>query len=218
MRRRRNGRKSPRRERVRSPHRPADILNTETQRQPLGDVRDEATDILPLIFRGLDPKRRLNILDLGAAEPESIAFFHRYCARVCITNAVEEWGSGSFSSLYEALPDLAKGLCFDVCLFWDSLNHLSSSAMRAFAQDVVGYLHQGTRIHAFAAYTSAWAFDAHRYGIIDEHRLAIKPRSTSVPHPHSQTEIERALTGFRIQRTVLRPGNRLELLLSHRAD
>ena len=119
-------------------------------------------------------------------------------------------------SLDKCLPDGARGLCFDVCLLWDSLNHLQRDAMRKFAQDVVGCLHEGTRLHAIAAYTPNWAFDAHRYGIIEQDRLAIKPRSRTVPHPHSQTEIEKALPGYRIQRTVLRPGNRLELLLTHR--
>ena len=169
-----------------------------------------------MVFAGFDPTQRINILDLGSAEPESVAFYHRYGARICITNVIDDWASGRTSNLFEILPERAKGLCFDVCLFWDSLNYLRAAAMVDFARDIAGYLHQGTRIHAIAAYTPAWAFDAHRYAIDDHDRILIKPRSRTVPHPHSQTEIERALPGFRILRTVLRPGNRLELLLVHR--
>ena len=174
--------------------------------------------MLPLVFRGFTSSRRLNILDLGSAEPESVAFYHHYFARICVTNTVDEWASGNSPSLFEALPEVAKALCFDVCLLWDSLNHLDSIVMKDFAKEIVGYLHEGSRIHAIAAYAPHWAFDAHRYGILDHDRIAIKPRGWTVPHPHSQTEIEKALPGFRIQRTVLRTGNRLELLLSHRHD
>lgn len=169
---------------------------------------------MPLVFKGLDATKRLNLLDLGSAEPESIAFYHGYHARICVTNSVDEWSSGTAPNLSEELPECARELRFDVCLFWDSLNHLGSAAMKEFAHNVTGYLHEGSRIHAIAAYTPAWAFDAHRYGILDQHRIAIKPSTGSVPHPHSQTEIEKALPGYRIQRTVLRPGNRLELLLA----
>ena len=173
--------------------------------------------MLPLVFRGFEPSRRLSILDLGSAEPESIAFYHHYFASICVANAVDEWASGGSPILFETLPEPARELCFDVCLLWDSLNHLASAVMKDFAREVVGYLHEGSRIHAIAAYTPHWAFDAHRYGILAHDRIAIKPGLTTVPHPHSQTEIEKALPGFRIQRTVLRPGNRLELLLVQRS-
>ncbi len=170
------------------------------------------------MFKGLDPARRLNILDLGSAEPESIAFYHHYFARICITNAVDEWASGVAPNLGEGLPEQARGLCFDICLLWDSMNYLGGDAMREFARDLADYLHKGTRIHVIAAYSPAWAFDAHRYGILDWGRLLIKPRSRAVPYPHSQTAIERALPGFRIRHTVLKPGNRLELLLLHHSN
>lgn len=167
------------------------------------------------MFGGFDPDERLNILDLGSAEPESVSFFHRYDARICITNAIDEWASGNTPTLFEIVPDRAKGLCFDICLLWDSLNYLGTDAMNEFAQDISGYLHAGSRIHAIAAYAPSWAFDAYRYAIDDHDRIVIKPRAQTVPHPHSQTEIERALPGYRIQHTLLRPGNRLELLLAH---
>ena len=170
--------------------------------------------MLPLVFGGFDPSQRLNILDLGSAEPESVAFYHRYDARICIVNVIDEWASGQTRNLLDLVPDRAKGLCFDICLLWDSLNYLGASAMVDFTDDIAGYLHEGSRIHAIAAYTPTWAFDAYRYAIDDQDQIVLKPRSTTVPHPHSQTEIERAMPGFRIQHTVLRPGNRLELLLA----
>ena len=170
--------------------------------------------MLPLVFAGFDASQRINILDLGSAEPESVAYYHRYDARICIVNILDEWASGQRANLFDIVPDRAKGLCFDVCLLWDSLNYLRDSAMVDFAQDIAGYLHEGSRIHAIAAYTPAWAFDAYRYAIDDQDQIVLKPRSRTVPHPHSQTEIERAMPGFRIQHTVLRPGNRLELLLA----
>ena len=172
--------------------------------------------MLPLVFAGFAPSRQINILDLGSAEPESVAFYQRYDARVCIINVVDELAAGFSSSLYEILPDSAKGICFDICLCWDCLNFLSKPAMADFARDIAGYLHQGSRIHAIAAYTPSRALDACRYAIDDHDRILIKPRSRTVPHPHAQTGIERALPGFRIQRTVLRAGNRLELLLTRR--
>lgn len=194
------------------------ILNTTTATQPIQDARCETTEVLPQLFGGFDPSRQIRILDLGSAEPESIAFYHRYFARVCIANAVDEWVSGVSPNLHEALPEAARGLVFDICLLWDSLNHLHRNSMREFAREITGYLHTGSRIHAIAAYSPSWAFDAFRYGIVDHNSLALKPRSRPVPHPHSQTEIEKALPGFRIRRTALKRGNRLELMLVHRQD
>lgn len=166
------------------------------------------------MFGGYDPSQRLNILDLGSAEPESVDFYHRFDARICIVNVIDEWASGKASDLFDIVPDSARGLCFDICLLWDSLNYLNTARLTDFTQDIAGYLHEGSRIHAIAAYTPAWAFDAHRYAIGDQNRIVVKPGSRTVPHPHSQTEIERAMPGYRIQHTVLRPGNRLELLLA----
>lgn len=177
------------------------------------DTRIETTDVMRAAFGDIDLSRRLNVLDFGSAEPESVAFYHRYYARICIVNAVDAWGSASTSSLFDLVPARARGLCFDVCLLWDSLNYLTGEAMATFAQELAGYLHKRSRIHAIGAYTPDWAFDANRYAIEDPNRIVIKPRSGSVPHPHSQTEIEKALPGCRIRRAVLRPGNRLELLL-----
>ena len=166
-----------------------------------------------MVFGGIDSSRRLNVLEFGSAEPKSIAFYHRYFARICIIDAIEDWASESRSSLFDLVPEPARGLCFDVCLLWDSLNYLSSDALTEFAQDIAGYLHNGSRIHAICAFTPTRTFGANRYAIQDRNELAITPRSRSVPHPHPQTEIEKTLRGFRIQHTVLRPGNRLELLL-----
>ncbi len=182
--------------------------------KPGFDTRYEATEVLPKVFGGFDHAKRLNILDLGSAVPESFSFYHRYWARICIVDAINEWTSGIATDLSDIVPDRARGLCFDICLLWDSLNYLSTEAMNDFARDISGYLHAGTRIHAIAAYTPAWAFDAFRYGIDDHDRIVIKPQARTVPHPHSQSDIERALPGYRIQHTVLRPGNRLELLLA----
>lgn len=170
--------------------------------------------MLSLVFAGCDPSKRLSILDFGSSEPESVAFYNRYDATICIVNLIDEWTSANPSSLFDIMPDGAKGLCFDICLLWDSLNYLRADAMQDFAQDVAGFLHEGSRIHAIAAYAPTWAFDACRYAIDDHDRIVVKPRSQTVPHPHSQIEIERALPGFRIQHTLLRPGNRLELLLA----
>ena len=166
------------------------------------------------MFAGFDPSQRLNILDLGSAEPESVAFYNRYDAKICIINMIDDWTTGRPSNLFDLMPDGAKGLCFDICLLWDTLNYLHADAMRDVAQDIAGYLHEGSRIHAIAAYAPTWAFDAYRYGIDDHDRIVAKSRSQTVPHPHSQIEIEKALPGFRIQHTLLRPGNRLELLLA----
>ena len=167
-----------------------------------------------MVFAGFEPGQRLNILDLGPAEPESVAFYHRYGARICILDLIGEWAAGNTPNLFELVPDRARGLCFDICLLWDSLNYLSADAMSEFGQDIAGYLHGGSRIHAIAAYSPAWAFDAYRYAIEDQDRILTKPRARAVPHSHSQTQLERTLPGYRIQHAMLRPGNRLELLLA----
>ena len=169
-----------------------------------------------MAFSGLDRRQRLNILDLGSAESESIDFYNHFLAQICIADLVNERDPGQGWQIDQELPDQARGMHFDVCLLWDCPNFLDKHSLREFGQDLASRFHANTRVHAIAAYTSAWAFEAYRYSMLDYDRIVIKPRSGNVPHPHSQTDIEKALPGFRIQRVVLRPGNRLELLLLSR--
>jgi len=184
-----------------------------TGRDPGLGPQFEATEVLPSVFRGYRRSQRLNILDLGAAEPESMAYYQGYNVRVCIADIVGELSSGHPPNL-DCVPERAKHLLFDVCLLWDSLSHLDNATMAQFARDITARLHEASRIHAIAAYSPNRPLAAYRYAIDLQDRIIIKPRSRNVPHPRSQTEIERLFPGLRIRHTVLRRGNRLELMLA----
>ena len=165
------------------------------------------------MFRETASARRRRILDLGGAEPESFAFYNRIGGQICVLDTVNRLAAVQPYSLSAELPEAAQDFQFDICLFWDSLNFLDGPALRKFGMDLSTRIHRQTRVHLFAAYTPIRAFQSNRYAPLDFRNLATKPRNHLVPHAHSKRDIDKALIGLRAAHTLLRPGNRLEMLL-----
>ena len=166
------------------------------------------------MFGGLNLAHGLKILDLGAAEPESFAFYNRVRGQICILDTVSRLSNTQSYSLSRELPERAKDFQFDICLLWDCLNYLDGPTLRKFGMDLSTHLHRRTRVHLIAAYTPIRSFQAYRYAPLNFGNLKIKPRDHLVPHAHSKSQVDKALFGLRAAHTLLRPGNRLEMMLS----
>ncbi len=177
--------------------------------------RVESTPFVSRVFEGIAPATGLKILDLGAAEPESVTFYNRVGGQICLLDTIDQLRNNNKQpyALRRELPERAKDCQFDICLLWDCLNYFNGPALRKFGKELSNHIHRHTRVHLFAAYTPIRAFQSHRYALLNFRNLTIKPRDHLVPWAHPKSEVDKALVDLRPAHTVLRPGNRLEMTL-----
>ena len=189
--------------------------------------RTQQTLLFPTLVRRLDRDRRLSILEIGPALPETIEFFSEFKCRLhfgaMYSDPILQMQAGDTSEadmvrhLQESFG-FARGTRFDLCLFWDFLNYLDDKALRAFNKALEPYVYTGTRAHAFTVRTLDTSFANQQYGIREEHMFSIRPRSTAQPkrYPHTQAILVNLMAGFDIDQGMLLPDGRLEVLLSAR--
>ena len=185
-----------------------------------------ATQLLPLVFHDLDLKRRLNILDVGAATSESVRFFNRYHCRLHFADLFGETGyrrqhqyrRRPHETVFDRVFDFPNGTLFDICLFWDFLNYLDMTLLRDLAQTLRRHVHEGTRAHAFVPFSNALPFPGMRFGLETMDALAIKDDPPPPPHPHTNKVIARSFWPFAVKRATLLDENRQELFLEVRLN
>ena len=184
-------------------------------------VESEHSLLFPMLFEQLDADRRLNVLDVGPAVPETIEFFSRFKCRLTIGDLFADErlrdpkiAGSAFEHQLRNL--LGRDSQVDICLFWDYLNYLDIRAMRGFGNALFPYLHRDSRAHAFGALNTTTPVAGHRYGVTDLDRFVVRklPDGQEGRHPHPQADFRESLTCFEIKRgTLLREG-RLEMLLA----
>ncbi len=180
--------------------------------------------LLPLVFEDLQVRGCLTVLDIGAARPESVRFFSRFRCRLHFADLYGETGYRRQhkvrrlpnETLFERIFEFPRDSKFDICFFWDFLNYLQAPLMRDFARTLRPHIHDGTRAHAFAAFSNALPFTGLRYGLDDVDSLAVKPDAAPVPHPHTRKAIGQAMWPFSVRRAALLEENRQELLMDVR--
>lgn len=184
----------------------------------------QPSKLLPELFRDIDEDRRLVVLHIGAAAPETLDFFARYRCRLHINDLFQKL---PFSPVEGAEPELsvAQQLSrelqipadthFDICLFWDFFNYLDGTGISALLSVLGPHLHAGSMAHGFAAHTRKAAQVNQRYGISDLDALSVRQRASPLPgySPHAQNELKSMLHCFNLDRIVLLTDSRLELLL-----
>jgi hypothetical protein len=187
--------------------------------------RTQQTLLFPTLVRRLDRDRRLSILEIGPALPETMDFFSAFKCRLhfaaMYTDPILQMQAGDASEadmvshLQESFG-FAKGARFDLCLFWDFLNYLDDRALRAFDKALEPFLYKGTRAHAFTVRTLDTSFANQQYGIREEHMFSVRPRSGAQPKtfPHTQAILVNLMSGFDVDQGMLLPDGRLEVLLS----
>lgn len=192
-------------------------------RSPLS--RNQQTLLFPTLVKRIDPQRRLSVLEIGPAVPETINYFSQFKCRLhfaaMYTDPVLQMQAGE--STEAELADhiqksfgFPKDTRFDLCLFWDFLNYLDDKALRAFNTAINPYLQKTTRAHAFTVRTLDTSFANQQYGIEQAHMFSIRPRpgTQARPFPHTQAILVNLLSSFDIDQGMLLPDGRLEVLMS----
>ena len=191
--------------------------------QPLS--RTQQTLLFPTLIKRIKPDRRLSVLEIGPALPETIEFFSQFKCRLhfaaMYTDPVLQMQSGEYTEteLAEHITQsfgFPKGTLFDLCLFWDFLNYLDDKALRAFNTAIHPFLHKTTRAHAFTVRTLNTSFSNQQYGIEQAHMFSIRPRmgEQARTSPHTQAILVNLLSSFDIDQGMLLPDGRLEVLMT----
>ena len=187
--------------------------------------RTQQTLLFPSLLKRIDPDRRLSVLEIGPALPETVEFFSQFKCRVhfaaMYTDPVLQMQSGEYTEaeLAECIKKsfgFQKGTRFDLCLFWDFLNYLDDRTIRAFNTAIKPYLHKSTRAHAFTVRTLDTSLSNQQYGIEQAHMFSIRPRTGTQlrTFPHTQAILVNQLSCFDVDQGMLLPDGRLEVLLS----
>ncbi len=181
--------------------------------------------LLPALFESHDDDFALTVLNLGPALPETLEFFSDRRCKLHFADLYTELplepddDSGrTLDALMESALELPGGELFDVCLFWDLLNFLSRDAIATLASKLRPHLHPQSRGHCFAVHSLKTPAATEYYGIADSHHLSVRSRPDIPPgyQPHPQAELISRLKYFQVDRSVLMPDRRLELLLQAR--
>lgn len=191
-------------------------------------VARHQSKLLAGLFRAIDADKRLTILEVGPALPETVEFFSQYRCRLHFLDLYDEPflrdrdSEASETDLrhhFENVLTFPKGTQLDICLFGDFLSFLDDRALRAFNSALRPWLHPGTRAHGFGVHHLAVKLEHHQYGIIDRDTLSIRSRHFgSMPyHPHSQVEMADMLNCFAFARGLLLPSGKLEMMLKPKA-
>lgn len=181
--------------------------------------------LFPSLIRKLDTGKRLSVLEIGSALPETVAFFSQFKCRLqfasMYSDRLLEMQKGYFNEveLSEHITrsfNFPDNTSFDLCLLWDYLGFLDDKAVRAFNTALSPYLHRGTRAHAFAVRTLSTSFPHQRYGIKEAHLFNIRPpvSDTRAAFPHTQATLVNLLSCFDVDQGMLLPDGRLEVLLT----
>ena len=184
----------------------------------------QPSKLLAELFRDIDEDRRLVVLHIGAAAPETLDFFARYRCRLYINDlfrklpyspAEETDAEASVAQQLAGELQIPADTKFDICLFCDFFNYLDAPGISALLSVLSPHLHAGSMAHGFAAHTRKAAQVNQRYGISDQDALSVRPRASPLPgySPHAQNELKAMLHCFNLDRVVLLTDSRLELLL-----
>ena len=163
----------------------------------------------------------LTVLHIGPALQDTLDFFSQYRCQLHIRDLFAELPLPDDedprqveAALGEALqlPDDAR---FDLCLFWDWFSYLDATSLVTFLRLLQPHLHRHTRGHAFGVHNLRSRRVQNLYGIRSLHNLSTRVRPGSLPgySPHSQRELKELLYCLDVERSVLLPDSRLELLL-----
>lgn len=179
------------------------------------------------LFSLMDVNRRLTVLEIGPAMPETVEFFSQYRCRLHFVDLFsepfvrdeqadlsEKELRHAFEERFRFPPDTR----FDLCLFWDFLSYLDDPALRAFNSALRPWIHAGTRAHGFGVHHLAIRLDNIHYGILNKDSFSVRPRLVEQMsyHPHSQIEMHEMFNCFDFERGLLLPDGKLEMLLKPR--
>jgi hypothetical protein len=190
-------------------------------------LSQQKSKLFPSLFRLRDVNRRLTVLEIGPALPETVNFFSQFKCRLNFVDLFNEpfvrdqQGQLSETELRHAFEGLLRFPAetrFDLVLLWDFLCYLDDPALKAFNAALRPWVGAGTRAHGFGAHHMAIRLENLQFGVQDEETFCVRKRhAEEIPHhPHSQIEMHEMLTCFDFERGLLLPNGKLEMLLKPR--
>jgi len=190
-------------------------------------ISRQPSKLFPDLFKLIDRDDRLTVLEIGRALTETVDFFSQFKCRLHFVDLYhepfvrEQQANLSEKELRHAFEEQFRfpaGTRVDICLFWDFLCYLDDAALRAFNAALRPWLHPGTRAHGFGIHHLAIRLENVRYGIVDQETFTVRQRRAVQlhHHPHSQIEMHDMLNCFNLQRGLLLPEGKLEMLLKPR--
>ncbi len=189
-------------------------------------ISSQSSSLLPALFESIDESKRLTVLHIGNALPETVEFFSDYRCKLHFVDLFgdltrvgsDEEPPTSLQQLFTDLMQIPGETRFDLCLFWDLFNFLDRDAIAALLRALKPHLHGYTLGHGFAVHSLKTAQSGTVYGIREAGEITLRPRPTPLPgyQPHTQGQLERLLYCFKITRSVLLPESRLELMMRAR--
>ena len=185
-------------------------------------ITTQTSKLLPYLFQHLDAEQTVTVFHVGSALPETVAFFSNYRCKLYFIDVfqalpivTEDDEASTPEQQFRQLLEIPADTVFDVCLFWDLFNFLNAEAIRALLSALQPHLRKGSFAHAFSVHNRKAPQQNNYYGIRQIDALSVRDRKAPPPGyaPHSQRELTALLDGFRVERSVLLPNSRLELLL-----
>lgn len=184
----------------------------------------QSSRLLPALFEGMRPGRRLTVLDVGPAVPETVRFFSRFRSRLHICNLYEEslvreqqqdLDDHELRQSFADLLSIPRGGLVDICLFWDFPNYLTPRSLQALGAALRPYLHPGSCGHGFSVLNVNTPLSNLEYGIAGADAICSRPSAHPQMDyfPHTHEELNASLGAFHIERGWLLADGRLEMLL-----
>ena len=181
--------------------------------------------LFPSLISRLSGVERLSVLDVGPAFPETVEFFSRFRCRLHFADLYSEplvlQGSAHLDPeelrvAFERSMALPRNTAFDLCLLWDFPNYVDDRALRALNDVLRPHVHGRTVGHGFAVRTADTRIRNQWYGVEQAHLFNIRQPGVAQSRffPHPQAILINLLTCFDIDRGMLLPDGRLEVLLN----
>ncbi len=184
---------------------------------------DLRSNLLSSLLENIDEDRRLTVLDIGPALPETVEFFSRFKCRLYFADLFsdqvldyqnKEISDEELRNSFSGVLDYPAQTRFDICLFWDALNYLDQQALRIFSEVLKPFLSSATGIHGFSLLKASTKLPNQQFSIKQLDCFKVRPREgiQSRCYPHPQIELNKLLNGISVSKSTLLPNGLLEML------
>ncbi|MBT4929134.1 MAG: hypothetical protein HON20_04385 [Cellvibrionales bacterium] len=194
--------------------------------QPQASVENTliSSSLLAPLFSQITDDKRLKILDMGMATPDTVSFFGQTKSRLqfcgLIDSQLDQYNDPEYSqaervALFKSSLNIQADVQFDVILFWDIFCYLSAPTMVALLEVLVPHFHNRTRAHSIGQLNTRQKMVFSEYGINKIDALYHQPNNSQQPklYAHTRHDFAKLLGYLRVDRSCLLSGNRVENLL-----
>ncbi len=158
--------------------------------------------------------RKVEILDLGAACGETLAFYSGLSCRLHFADSYadmkgrprdEEETTDDILAAYAAALPFRSGTRFDLILSWDLFNYLSREEIEGLTRHLRRFSSDSAPLVSLIWNTPKIPAQPHHYAIVDAETLEYRPTTTSErPGPrYKEPDLLRAMDGYRVRRSFL---------------